>query len=153
MNEAKYIIDANVLSTKRVASMLKQPFFQKQCIVLDEIAYELRNTSIGQYLEQIKVPVTGHILTYLPLIVDDAISNKILETDKGNGDVLLIAYAMYVASNKNEDQTQFQFITETPVIVTEEKAIQAYCNKSNMEWLSLTEFIKVWDAAGQTKLL
>lgn len=142
----KYLIDANVLSTGKVKAIIETEFFRSNCIVLDEIAYELMDTSIGQTLKQIAKTPDVKVIDKLRDIADDLVTLSILKTDQGNGDALLIAAALSM-KDESGGQAVLPLMREQPVIVTDEKLVDAYAKKKGLDVINGTEFMDIIEAA------
>lgn len=139
----KYLLDANVLSTSKVRGIIDTDFFKSNCVVLDEIAYELIDTSIGKTLRAIAEPPELGALDRLREVVDDLVELSILQTDRGNGDALLIAAALFMRDGA-EGQEKFPFMRDHPVVVTDEKLVDAYAKKKGIDAISGMEFMKIF---------
>lgn len=143
MTEVKYLIDANVIASRRIHTLLTDDFINNYCVIIDEIAHELEDTTLAEKINKFRLPPNISVLNILPDITDDLIERGILKTDHGNGDALLIATAIYIKGGMGESQGVFSFISTTPVIVTEEKAIQAYCKEEGIDCMNQMDFLAI----------
>ncbi len=141
----KYFMDANVLSTSKIRATIETDFFKANCIVLDEIAYELQGTSIGDSLQRLAQSPDIDTLKRLGDIIDDLVRLSILQTDHGNGDALLIAAALSLKDGAG-GQGQLSFMQDQPVIVTDEKLVDVYAKKRGLDAISGDEFMKILSA-------
>lgn len=128
----KYLLDANVFSNKTISSSIDTEFFRNNCIVLEEIGYELLDATIYDVVKQISVPIDGRVLSYLAGIVDEMVQLGIIKTDEGNGEAILVAWGLMILDGPN-DQPTFDFLKVHPVIVTNETKVVQYANAKGMD--------------------
>lgn len=139
----KYLMDSNVLATSDVLKILDSDFFREYCVVVDEIAYELRDIAATAEISKYAVSPTINTLRHLKHIVDDLVKLGILKTDHGNGDALLLAEALSIM-DVSDAQSVMDFMKITPVIVTDEKAVDTYAKNIGIRAISGREFLKIF---------
>lgn len=139
----KYLMDSNVLATSSLIEIMDTDFFLENCIVISEIAHELSDTSFADKLTRHAVPPTISTLENLKNITDDLVRLGILKTDHGNGEAILLAEALSM-KNGNEDQLLMEFMRDRPVIVTEERAVDAYSKSIGIEAINGQEFMSIF---------
>lgn len=142
----KYFMDSNVLATSSMKNILETDFFLRHCIVVGEVAYELSEISFADKLAAHVVQPTLNTLRHLQTIADDLVKLGIVKTDHGNGEALLLAEAMAMRES-NSDQTVMEFMKMRPVIVTNERAVDAYAKSKGFESIKGTEFMDIYKAA------
>jgi hypothetical protein len=142
----QYFMDSNVLATSDVIEILDQSFFYENCIVIGEVAFELSDTTIADTLAKRAVPPTANTLIHLKNITDDLVKLGILKTDHGNGEALLLAEALSMRDG-SEGQIAMDFMRSRPVIVTNEKAVDAYAKSIGIEAVSGREFMDIFNSA------
>lgn len=142
----KYLIDSNVLSTSSVIEILETDFFHENCIVISEVAYELTNTKVADQVNRYAIHPTLRSLTHLKSVTDDLVRLGILKTDHGNGEAMLIAEALSIKDG-DDDQVTMDFMKSRPVVVTNEKAVDAYVKSIGIESINGREFINIFKAA------
>lgn len=140
----KYLIDSNVLATSDVIEILDTDFFDENCIVISEIAFELSDATIADNLAKRALLPTVSTLVCLRGVTDDLVKLGILKTDHGNGEALLLAEALSMRDGY-EDQIAMDFMKSRPVIVTDEKAVDAYAKSIGIEAISGREFISIFN--------
>ena len=140
----KYLMDSNVLATSDLINLLDTDFFHENCIVINEVAYELSDTSFVDKLMHFTTPPTASMLENLKTIIDDLVKLGIVKTDHGNGDALLIAEALSM-KNSSDDQLIMEFMRDQPVIVTNEKAVDAYAKSVGIEAINGREFMNIFN--------
>lgn len=138
----KYLIDSNVLATSEVIKIIDTDFFNDHCVVISEIAFELFDTSMADTLAKKAVAPTANTLFRLKDITDDLVKLGILKTDHGNGEALLLAEALSMKEG-GEVQVLMDFMKSRPVIVTNEKAVDAYAKSIGIEAISGREFVDI----------
>lgn len=138
----KYLIDANVLSMGRVSALITSDFFRDKCIVLEEISHELRDTSLFRELATITTPASGGVLPYISQVADEIIKLGMLKTDEGNGEVILLAWALMIRESSN-GQIPLDFMRETPVVVSNETKVVQYAKSKSIDSITGKEFIAV----------
>lgn len=142
----KYLIDSNVLATSEVIKIIETDFFNDNCVVISEIAFELFDTSIADALAKRAIVPTVNTLSHLKGIADDLVKLGILKTDHGNGEALLIAEALSMKES-GDAQVLMDFMKSHPVIVTDEKAVDTYAKSIGIEAISGREFIDIINTA------
>jgi hypothetical protein len=142
-------MDSNVLATSSVIEILDTEFFYANCIVISEVAHELSGTIIGDTLTQRAIPPTLESLGYLKTITDDLVKLGILKTDHGNGEALLLAEALYIRDG-DDNQVLMDFMKSRPVIVTNEKAVDAYAKSIGIEAINGREFMGIFNAVAES---
>ena len=149
MND-KYLMDSNALATSSVMKLINSDFFKERCIVINEILYELSDTHFASELKDQVEPLDIRAFLYLNDIVDDLVRLNILLTDHGNGEAILLAEALRM-KNGTEDQTVLDFMKSHPVIVTNEKAVDAYAKSIGIDVISSKEFCEIATAVSGTE--
>lgn len=139
-------MDSNVLAASSVIGILETDFFLEHCVVIGEVAYELAGTTFADKLSAHVALPRLSTLQYLKPITDDLVKLGILKTDHGNGEALLIAEAMAMNSNEDE-QIVMDFMKSHPVIVTNEKAVDTYAKSKGLKSINGAEFMSIFTAA------
>lgn len=138
----KYLIDANVLSMGRVSALMASTFFRENCIVLEEVAHELRDTSLYQYLTEITTPMDGRVLPYVSQVADEMIKLGMLKMDEGNGEVILLAWALMIRDSIG-GQLRLDFVQDKPVVVSNETRVVQYAKTKYIDSLTGKEFVAI----------
>lgn len=144
----KYLLDSNVLATSAVIEIIDTDFFQENCIIISEIAFELSDTSIADRLAKYTVSPSASTLQQLVGIADELVKLGILKTDHGNGEALLLAEALSIKDG-GQSQLLMDFMRDRPVIVTDERAVDAYAKSINIEAISGREFLDIFNAVAK----
>lgn len=141
----KYLMDSNALATSQVIELLDSNFFRERCIVIDEVVYELQDTPLAPALKKISQPLEAATLAHLKIIVDDLVHLGILLTDHGNGEALLLAEALRM-KHGDEEQITLDFMRNHPVIVTNEKSVDAFAKSIGIDAINSKEFYEIAQA-------
>lgn len=131
-----------VACSKALAPYINSEFLVNNCIVIDEVVYESRNSKRAESIKKMQRPIKVEDLEHLKSITDDCVNKyKILELYAGCADALLLATALAIMQ-PSEGQRSF-FDPNSPVIVTEERALRDACDDLTIRWLSQKDFVNL----------
>lgn len=138
----KYLIDTTPAVSIPIA-MMKTRFFRDQCFFSEEIIHEIGNNKQKNHiLPSNIIPVDAKVLSFLSTTVLTGLSNDTklvdLYTNKGNGDVILIAT---ILSERFKEVGQM-FKTDW-IIVTSDKGVVRAGLKYDIKCMSKDNFLEI----------
>lgn len=136
----KYLIDTNVITDSKIRKAIDTNFFKDNCIVIEEVAYELQDTKLADAAQRIALSVDEKTLPYLATVVDEMVELGILKVDEGNGEAILIAHGLLMKDTSSDPQVSFEFMRENPVIVTNERKVAAYVKSKGLNAMNQDAF-------------
>lgn len=141
-----------VICSKAIAPYIGGDFFLENVWIVDEVVYEARNSRAITSIKKLQHHIEPKECERLKLIAQDCVERyKILELYEGCADTILLATALAV-NDCDDEQTELQFESFVPVIVTQEKGIRAACDTLHVKWLSQASFLQLVKQFSNTEL-
>lgn len=136
--KTKYLLDETPAASLS-NEWIKSDFFQRNCLIPEEIMYELRDNFELDFneLKKVLVPVSYDILNQLQIVMAQVKIVKLYQNE-GNGDSLIIATALAM---KNEENAKL--IKDEWVIVTSDKGVVAIAKNFAIKCIGKNEFYEI----------
>lgn len=137
-----YFLDNMVACSRSFTPYISLDFVRDNCAVIDEIIYESRKSKSAENIKKLHRFTTAEDVEALKLITEQSIVKYgILKLYEGCADALLLATAITIKQTPSGQKSFFD--PNTPVIVTEEKALRKACDDLKIQWLSQRDFIEL----------
>lgn len=138
--DTKYLLDA-VSIRKLSTDILKLDFIKANCIIPEEILYEVNSDKKKELLLPFSEKPTTQLIIMTENLLDNiGINNKVLDlyNNEGNGDIILIATILC----KKDEQALTMFKTNW-VLVTDDNELIKLATTKKIECISTEEFINL----------